>query len=143
MQELEVFAQKLDNVLPQLREARRAALEDAGEEMLSAVRGRIGGSGKVQRWQEKHMGSGGGYVAVRARAKVQDEHGYAVGYVTNALEGGHRQEPGRYVPAIGRKLTRDRVPGKYMYSQSARDLDRIALSAAERIEDAMERCLEG
>ena len=47
MQELEVFAQKLDNVLPQLREARRAALEDAGEEMLSAVRGRIGGSGKV------------------------------------------------------------------------------------------------
>ena len=89
------------------------------------------------------MGSGGGYVAVRARANVRDANGYTVGYVTNALESGHRQEPGRYVPAIGRKLTRDRVPGKYMYSQSSRDLDRIALSAAERIEDAMERCLEG
>ena len=143
MQELTAFAQKLDNVLPRLRTARHAALEEAGEQMLSTVRGRIGGSGKVQRWQEKHMGSGGGYVAVRARANVQDENGYAVGYVTNALESGHRQEPGRYVPAIGRKLTRDRIPGKYMYSQSARDLERIARSAAERIEDAMGHCLEG
>ena len=143
MQELVAFAQKLDNVLPRLRDARRAALEDAGEEMLAAVRGRIGGTGKVQRWQEKHMGSGGGYVAVRARANVRDENGYAVGYVTNALESGHRQDPGRYVPVIGLKLTRDRVPGKYMYSQSAQELDRIALSAAEQIEGAMEHCLEG
>ena len=89
------------------------------------------------------MGSGGGYVAVRARANVQDENGYAVGYVTNALERGHRQDAGRDVPVIGRKLTRDRVPGKYMYSQSAQELDRIALSAAEQIEGAMEHCLEG
>ena len=143
MQELAAFAQKLDNVLPQLRTARHAALEEAGEQMLSAVRQRIGGGGKVQRWQEKYMGSGGGYVAVRARAGVRDENGYAVGYATNALEGGHQQEPGRYVPAIGRKLTQDRVPGKNMYSQSARELDRIVRSATEQIENAMDHCLEG
>ena len=143
MQELEAFSRDLEGLLPKLRQARRAALEDAGDQMLAAVRSRIGGSGKVQRWQDLYMGSGGGYAAVRARAEVNDENGYAVGYVTNALESGHRQTPGRYVPALGRKLTRDRVPGKYMYARSAQVLDRIAQSAAERIEASMEHILEG
>lgn len=143
MQELEAFSRDLEDLLPKLRQARRAALEDAGDQMLAAVRSRIGGSGKVQRWQESHLGSGGGYVAVRARAKVYDENRCAVGYITNALESGHWQTPGQYVPALGRKLTRDRVPGKYMYAQSAPDLERIAQSAAERIEASMEHILEG
>ena len=137
-----MFERELVGLLPKLREARRAALEEAGEQMLSAVRQRIGGGGKVQRWQEKHMGSGGGYTAVRAQAKTYDEHGYAVGYATNALEGGHRQEPGRYVPAIGRKLTRDRVPGKYMYAHSAPDVQRAVAGAAEQIERDMEGMLK-
>lgn len=142
MQELDLFAQKLNKLLPRLREVRREALEMAGDEMLDAVRGRIGGTGKVQRWQEKHMGSGGGYAAVRARAKTYDEAGDAVGKVTNAIEGGHRQQPGRYVPAIERRLTRDLVPGKYMYQRSQQDLDRIAREAAERIERDMVHLLE-
>lgn len=142
MQELVIFEERLDSLLPKLRQARRAALEAAGEEMLEAVRGRIGGSGRVQSWQERHLGSQGGYAAVRARAKTYDEDGYAVGYVTNALEGGHRQQPGRYVPAIGRKLTRDRVPGKYMYARSAQDTELAARQAAEQIEREMSRMLE-
>lgn len=142
MQELEVFAKQLDNALPKLREIRRAALEEAGGQVLQAVRGRIGGSGRVQRWQEQYMGSGGGYAAVRAQARVKDENGYAVGYVTNALEGGHRQQPGRYVPAIQRRLTRDRVPGKYMYARSAADVERSAQWAAEQIERGMASVLE-
>ena len=50
MQELDLFAQKLDGLLPKLRDIRRQALEDAGQQMLQAVRDRIGGSGRVQSW---------------------------------------------------------------------------------------------
>lgn len=142
MQELEAFAGKLDDLLPELRETRRAALETAGEQMLNAVRSRIGGSGRMQSWQEKYIGSGGGYAAVRALSGVYDENGYAVGYATNALESGHRQQPGRYIPAIQRKLTRDLVPGRFMYARSAGDVDRAAQWAAEEIERGMSRILE-
>ena len=142
MQELDLFAQKLDGLLPKLRDIRRQALEDAGQQMLQAVRDRIGGSGRVQSWQHLHLGSGGGYAAVHARENTYDENGYAVGRVTNALESGHRQQPGRYVPAIQRKLTRDRVPGRYMYARSAPDVDRAARSAAAQIEGEMEHILE-
>lgn len=142
MQELTVFADKLDDLLPKLRESRRTALEEAGEQLLSTVRGRIGGSGRVQSWQEQYMGSGGGYTAVRAKAKVEDENGYAVGYVTNALESGHRQQLGRYVPAIQRKLTRNMVPGKFMYAKTDSDVDRTVQWAAEQIERDMDRLLE-
>ena len=142
MQELEVFTEKLDDLLPKLRESRRSALEEAGEQMLEAVRGRIGGSGKVQRWQHVYMGSKGGYTAVRAQADVDDENGYAVGYATNALESGHQQEPGRYVPAIQRKLIRDRVPGRYMYARTAADVGQLTQAAAEQIERDMALFME-
>ena len=137
MQELVAFAQKLDNVLPRLRNARRAALEDAGEEMLASVRGRIGGTGKVQRWQEKHMGSGGGYVAVRPEAKTYDGHGNAVGYVTNAIEGGHRVRTGSG-PSRARM---QRVPGKWMYRGT--DSTQIAAEARDEIAREMIKSLEG
>ena len=51
MQELQLFEERLNELLPKLREVRREALEIAGDEMLGAVRGRIGGSGRVQSWQ--------------------------------------------------------------------------------------------
>lgn len=67
MQELEIIARKLEGSCDKLREVRRQALDEAGNKLLGAVRGRIGGTGKVQSWQEKHMGSGGGYTARPAR----------------------------------------------------------------------------
>ena len=83
-----------DRLLKQFPEAKRRALEQMGRDLLANVREEIGGSGKVAGWQEPHMGSGGGYVAVRAKAKTYQttKRGkrYAVGYVTNAIEGGHK-----------------------------------------------------
>ncbi len=38
------------------------------------------------------------------------------------VEFGHRQEPGRYVPAIGKKLKKSWAEGKYMLTVSERDL---------------------
>lgn len=143
MQELEILAQQMDQVCEALPDIRRKALSQAGDQLLQRVRGRIGGRGKVQRWQEVFKGSGGGYSAVRALARTEDEQGYAVGYVTNALESGHRQTPGRYIPALGKRLKADRVEGKYMYRNTQSDVQRLAAQAAEQIEQAMARELEG
>ena len=82
------------------------------------------------------------YAAVRAKAKTE-LRGYAPGYVTNALEGGHVQTPGRYVPAMGKKLKANRVKGKYMYRKTAAELPQIAERGAQEIEKKAMAYLEG
>lgn len=125
-----------------MKKARSEFFEEAGREMLSTVRRRIGGQGYVANVQDRHVGSGRGYAAVRAKAKTE-LRGYAAGYVTNALEGGHVQTPGRYVPAMGKKLKANRVKGKYMYRKTAAELPQIAERGAQEIEKKAMAYLEG
>lgn len=40
-----------------------------------------------------------------------------------AVEFGHKQEPGRYVAAIGKRLKKSFVPGKFMLKQSMKQLE--------------------
>ena len=77
------------------------------------------------------MGSGGGYTAVRPAAKTYDRAGKAVGYVTNAIVGGHRVRTGRG-PSRARM---QRVPGKWMYRGT--DPTQIAAEARDQIAQAM------
>ena len=102
---LKEIQKKLEGYPEAMKKARSEFFEEAGREMLSTVRRRIGGQGYVANVQDRHVGSGRGYAAVRAKAKTE-LRGYAAGYVTNALEGGHVQTPGRYVPAMGKKPRR-------------------------------------
>ena len=149
MQEIQFFADRLDRARELLPDIRRQALKAAGDELLSAVRGRIGGTGKVQRWQEMQMGSGGGYTAIRAKAKTyqvaKSGQRTAVGYITNAIESGHRVRR----PASGSKRYRYRgrgvltVPGKRMYAATAGDADRIAARTARDVEKRLTAALEG
>lgn len=144
MQEVKLFGEKLERVLREIPAIRREVLERAGEDALAAVRGRIGGTGRVQRWQAVHMGSGGGYAAVRARAREYDEHGTAVGYVTNALESGHKVWPPLGSPRSNpNRWRRDRVPGKRMYDRTQGDLEVIARRAAQEIEAELEKIVRG
>lgn len=48
------------------------------------------------------------------------------------VEFGHQQEPGRYVPAIGKALKRAWVPGQYFLTLSEQDLERLAPGVIER-----------
>lgn len=48
------------------------------------------------------------------------------------VELGHRQEPGRYVPAIGKRLKADYVPGSYMLRDGT-----------NRLEEALPKALRG
>ena len=136
MQELEILARQLESSCETLQEVRRAALDKAGGKLLRAVRSRIGGTGKVQSWQEKHLGSGGGYAAVRPAAKTYDRAGNAVGYVTNAIEGGHRVRTGSG-PSRARM---QRVPGKWMYRST--NPAQIAAAARDQIQRGMQDVLE-
>lgn len=52
------------------------------------------------------------------------KHSIKIGYDTDrapyagAYENGHKQTPGRYVPAIGKKLKKSYVPGKHVVRDS-------------------------
>ena len=49
------------------------------------------------------------------------------------VEYGHRQQPGRYVPAINRRLKKGWVPGQFMMTISAEDIQRKAPQIVEKI----------
>ena len=48
------------------------------------------------------------------------------------VEYGHRQEPGRFVPAIGKRLKADFVPGYYMLRDGTRRLEETLGPAVQR-----------
>ena len=104
----------LDTLPDAIRQARGEMLENIGKQLLGDVQRRIGGSGRLAGRQEYQLGSGRGYVAVRPKSGTMED-GYAIGYVTAALEHGHPQQAGRYVPALGAALVAPRVEGKFMY----------------------------
>ena len=73
--------------------------------------------------------------------KVNDEY---IVEILNSLEyasyveNGHRQEPGRFVPAIGKRLVKSYVPGKYMLRISEQEVQKEADKLVQnRIEKAL------
>ena len=91
---LDRLVESWDRLLKQFPDGKRKALEQMWRYLLLDVQRKIGGSGKVAGGQAPHMGTKGGYVAVRAKADTyqttKSGKRDAVGYVTNAIEGGHR-----------------------------------------------------
>ena len=128
-----------------IREARSEVMEEMGQELLGDVQRRIGGSGRVAGVQEYKVGSGTGYVAVRAKAET-DLDGYAAGYVTNSLENGHaiRQPSGSAKRPQKSRARIASVPGKHMYRETREtEAERMAENGAKRIEEAALRHLNG
>ena len=73
------------------------------------------------------------------RAEIYNNIEYAP-YVEN----GHRQEVGRYVPAIGKRLVRGFVEGKHMLRDSLFDLQRAAPDFIKtKSEEFLSRMMEG
>lgn len=48
------------------------------------------------------------------------------------VEYGHRQQPGRYVPALGKRLKASWVPGRFMLRDSEVELDAIAQKVVDK-----------
>jgi len=129
---LKEIQKKLEGYPEAMKKARGEFFEEAGRQLLGAVQRRIGGTGRVAGVQDRYLGSGKGYAAVRAMAKTE-LNGYAAGYVTNALENGHIDRSGE-----------KRVDGLYMYHKTAAaDLPRLAEAGAREIEKKAMAYLEG
>lgn len=135
--------ERLEIVKDLLPEMKREFLDSVSGKTLSTVRGAIGGAGKVQSWQEARVGSRSGYAAVSPKAKMFYKE-YAVGYVTNAIERGHRnrspsgQAKGRYRP----RLTKPKVPGRFFYKSSEAETARLAENGAKELEEKIARRIE-
>lgn len=141
-----------ETLLDRFKTEKEKALERMGKQALQDVKQNIGGSGKVSGWQEPHMGSGGGYVAVRAKARTyqttKNGKRYAVGYVTNSVEGGHRtggQRPGpkadgyRYRP----RYKKAAVPGWWFYDIVRRQMDGMSQDEMDELMKIIVDGLEG
>ena len=148
---LDRLVESWDRLVKQFPEEKRKMLERLGPRMLELIRQNIGGGGTVAGWQEMYMGSRGGYVAVRPRAKqykrTKGGKEYAVGYVTNAIERGHRHG-GRRVPdhkgyKYRGRITTPAVPGRWFYAAARRELPNMAESEIRRLLDLIVDGLEG
>lgn len=70
---------------------------------------------------------------------VENNVEYAIYY-----EYGHRQEPGRYVPAIGKRLTKSYVEPKYALQKSEQELESIAPAVLEKeLEEFLREVFDG
>lgn len=159
--DLDRLVEKLTRAPDILKDAKRQAFETASSQMKQALDREIGGTGKVQSWQGAYVGSKGGYAAVRPKAKTYAEdrknwkrtyaarapkQKYAVGYVTNAINSGHKfptpsGKRERYKPRI--ESGRMNVPGKQFYAAAQTDVEKIAQEAAAQIVSALVEHLEG
>lgn len=60
------------------------------------------------------------------------------------VEYGHRQKAGRYVPALGKKLTSNWVKGRYMLTISTQELERQApIIIEKKLYNFMKGCFDG
>ena len=138
---LDRLMESWDALVKQFPEKKRGLLEQIGARLLQEVR-----SG----WQAPHMGSGGGYVAVRPKAETyqttKSGKRYAVGYITNAIEGGHRHGG----PRGGGKGYRYRpryqtaaVPCRFFYEAARAALAGMGREEADRLMQLIVDGLEG
>ena len=142
----EKFWRGWDHVIKKFPDAKRMAMREMGKFALDRVITQINqqgindSRGRVKKWQNMRLGSGGGYVAVSPTAAVVkitkgSKTGIKGSDITRYLERGHgvRGPSGRakrYEPRY--QYSRIYVPGRQFYSYAKMGLERKAVHAAER-----------
>ena len=144
---LDRLVESWDALVQRFPQQKRAALWALGTELLQQVRGEIGGTGKMAGWQAPHMGSGGGYVAVRAKADTyqttKSGKRYAVGYVTNAFEGGHEIRTHQGGKGYRSRANVAAVPGRWAYDAVRRQLAGMSQEDVDALMTLIKDGLEG
>lgn len=147
------FLERLDKSIKQVPNLKKNMLEQVGSELEDAVRRQIEASGlndrrgRVRSWQNSHIGSGLGYVAIRSDSvEVQSGGGNRqrlnAGALTNFLTSGHKvRGPSgrskRYVP----RARMARVPGFGFYKNTSSEAEKIALYAANEFLEKIKESL--
>lgn len=140
-----------DRLMVTFPDKKRELLEAVVGQMQGRVHSGIGGTGTVQGWQERYVGSKNGYVAVRPKADTykvtKGGKKYAVGHVTNAIENGHKHRRPSQIRRPGyRYKARINVPavaGKHFYAQTRSQLNSLAKSQVAALAGEIVRGLEG
>lgn len=144
---LDRLVESWDALVQRFPQEKRSALAAMGDELLQQVRGEIGGTGKVAGWQAPHMGSGGGYVAVRAKANTyQTTKGgkrYAVGYISKAVEGGHKIRKPQGGKGYRPRIKVAAVPGRWSYDAVRRQLAGMSQEDVDALMTLITDGLEG
>ena len=144
---LEHLRKDLEELSEELPEMRREIHEELAVQMRGeveeALARRAGSStGTVAGWQEGYVGTKGGYAAVRPRAKTS-YRGYAVGYITNAIENGHaiRRPSGKW-KGYRARVKKRYVLGLHFYREvQGGRLEKLAIDAANRMADRIQKAL--
>ena len=144
---LDRLVESWDTLVQRFPQEKRAALAALGTVLLQQVRGEIGGTGKVAGWQAPHTGSGGGYVAVRAKADTyqatKSGKRYAVGHVTNAFEGGHKIRKPQGGKGYRSRVKVAAVPGRWAYDAVRRQLAGMSQEDVDALMALIKDGLEG
>ena len=136
-----------DTLTSRFPNVKQSLLMELGREMLQRVRQQAGGTGKVARWQDLHVGSGGGYAAVRAKRDIyqatKSGKRYSVGHITNAIEGGHKIPSRRGGKNYRPEIYVAAVPGKWFYDKVRRELPGMGEQETRRLAQMIADGLEG
>ena len=137
------LADKFDRICRELPEKKRELHEKIAVELEAQVKANVGGTGKVASWQEKRVGSKGGYAAVSARAKAYQGN-YALGYITNAIENGHTvrkpKKPSKYYKS---RVKYASVKGKQFYYKTRSQAERTALNLCHKFTEELTKEISG
>lgn len=144
---LDRLVESWDALAQRFPQEKRSALAELGDELLRQVRGEIGGTGKVAGWQAPHMGSGGGYVAVRAKANTyqtaKSGKRYTVGYITNDFEGGHKIRKPQGGKGYRPRIKVAAVSGRWSYDAVLRQLTGMSQEDVDALMTLITDGLEG
>lgn len=139
---------KLQAILKELPEARRQLHERLAEMAKKEVDAQIDASGlndshgKIKGWQEAHVGSGGGYAAVRPQKGMTGDN--SPGAITNYLENGHRiREPSGKSKYYRPRIKKPYVDGYHFYQAARIAVESKVIAEAEKFVEEFAQKLEG
>ena len=148
IRKLSELGENLERAMKEFPADRRAAHEELGkilkQRLDASISARVNDAhGKIRGWQEVHVGSRGGYVAIRPAKNPSGKDGAAA--VTGYLESGHRI---RLPSGKAKRLQKSRIRvayirGRYFYRDTAREIERDAQQIMENLAQTVAKKIEG
>ncbi len=141
------FENDLEKILNDSPSARRDLHERIGNIIKEEVDSKIATSGlkdnndNIKEWQNVHIGSGGGYAAVRAEKGSTGNS--SKGAITNYLENGHKiVRPSGSNKNYRPNIKKPYVDGYHFYQSASTSVESKVLSEVERFVDELSKKLE-
>ena len=138
--ELEKLSKTMTELSERIPQYKRQLHQEIAAAALDEVREAIGQkakggktTGALAGWQEYSTGKYGGYAKIQPKRNTF-EKGYAVGYITNAAENGHRiRRPSGKWRHYRARIVHRYVTGLGFYELARGKAEKIAIDAAEEL----------